>query len=248
MSLDGFFLRALIKEIKQDLVGGHVRKIYQPYEHELEFVIRNNRKNFKLLISAHSRDYRLHLTQENTQNPAEPPMFCMVLRKHLESSQLLDIKQVDNDRIVILEFSGRDEIGDLNSYKLIVELMGKHSNITLVTDDFKIIDSIKRIPLSVNSYRTLLPNNIYKFPPKHEEQTNIYSLSSSQLREFCDDNSELIRNNKANQIIQGLSKQTAQTLSYWCKIDNKTSYEAINLLLENIEAVEPTLLDRKSVV
>ena len=105
MSFDGFLTHALVKELGAHLIGGKVAKIYQPFEQELQLVIRSQRQNFRLLISIHPQYYRLHLTDERPSNPEHAPMFCMLLRKHLEQAVLLDIQQVENDRIVELHFT-----------------------------------------------------------------------------------------------------------------------------------------------
>ena len=122
MSFDGFFTRALVNELKEQLLGGRIHKIYQPFEQELQFVIRANRQNQRLAASIHPTYYRVLLTEERPSNPTHAPMFCMLMRKHLENAIVLDIRQIENDRIIEFELSGRDELGDLQNYLLIFEL------------------------------------------------------------------------------------------------------------------------------
>ncbi|RAK23312.1 putative ribosome quality control (RQC) complex YloA/Tae2 family protein [Anoxybacillus vitaminiphilus] len=168
MSFDGIFTYVMTKELKETIESGRITKIHQPFKHELVLQIRARGQNYKLLLSAHPTYARVHLTNEAYDNPAEPPMFCMLLRKHLEGSIIETVKQVDLDRIIIIETKGRDEIGDLSVKQLIIEIMGRHSNIILVDKKTNtIIDSIKHLPPSVNRHRTVLPGYEYIAPPSH---------------------------------------------------------------------------------
>lgn len=168
MSFDGVFTYAVVNELQQALEGGRITKIHQPAVYELVLQIRSHGRNYKLLLSAHPSYARVHLTNETYDNPAEPPMFCMLLRKHLEGSIIEAIRQVGFDRIVIIETKGRDEIGDIHTKQLIAEIMGRHSNIILVDKETNtIIDSIKHLSPSVNRYRTVLPGHEYIAPPSH---------------------------------------------------------------------------------
>ncbi|HZG61152.1 MAG TPA: NFACT RNA binding domain-containing protein [Anoxybacillus sp.] len=168
MSFDGIFTYVMTKELKETIESGRITKIHQPFKHELVLQIRARGQNYKLLLSAHPTYARVHLTNEAYDNPIEPPMFCMLLRKHLEGSIIETVRQVDLDRIIIIETKGRDEIGDLSVKQLIIEIMGRHSNIILVDKKTNtIIDSIKHLPPSVNRHRTVLPGYEYIAPPSH---------------------------------------------------------------------------------
>ncbi|MEH7389135.1 Rqc2 family fibronectin-binding protein [Bacillus sp. JJ1474] len=183
MSFDGLFTRAMTEELTRELKGGRINKIHQPYKNEIILVVRANGKNHKLLLSAHPSYARVQLTNETHDNPAEPPMFCMLLRKHLEGYFLEDIKQVDLDRIMIFEVKGRNEIGDTSYKQLIVEIMGRHSNITLVDKTRNmILDSIKHVSFAVNSHRAILPGHEYILPP-----------SQNKLNPFEADETEVLR-------------------------------------------------------
>ncbi|MEH7345165.1 NFACT RNA binding domain-containing protein [Bacillus sp. JJ1532] len=183
MSFDGLFTRAMTEELTRELKGGRINKIHQPYKNEIILVVRANGKNHKLLLSAHPSYARVQLTNETHDNPAEPPMFCMLLRKHLEGYFLEDIKQVDLDRIMIFEVKGRNEIGDTSYKQLIVEIMGRHSNITLVDKTRNmILDSIKHVSFAVNSHRAILPGHEYILPP-----------SQNKLNPFEADETEVVR-------------------------------------------------------
>lgn len=163
MPFDNFMLEGVIREL-QDLRGARINKISQP--DRLSIVLRLHAKdNYKLLISAHPQQARLHLSTAETVNPAKAPIFCMVLRKYLEGSRLLDIKHIPNERIAKLSFSYINELGDEDECRLIAELMGKHSNIILVNKAGIIIDGIRRYTHAVSRYRQVLPNEEYRQPP-----------------------------------------------------------------------------------
>ncbi len=154
MSFDGVFTRVMIQELREKLTGGRISKIHQPYPNELVLVIRSLGKNHKLLLSAHPSYARIHLTNMTYQNPDTPPNFVMMLRKYLDGALLQEIEQVENDRIIHFSFSNRNELGDLEDLVLVVELMGRHSTILLLNrESGKILDSIKHIGSSQNSYR-----------------------------------------------------------------------------------------------
>ncbi|MFS8630700.1 MAG: NFACT family protein, partial [Bacillales bacterium] len=154
MSFDGLFTRAMAGELASRLEGGRITKIYQPVNNEIVLLVRAKGENHRLLVSAHPNYARVQITKETAENPAEPPMFCMVLRKHLEGAVIEKISQAGIDRIIIIEAKGRNELGDLSYKRLIVEIMGKHSNIILVDKEKgTIIDSIKHVSPAVNRYR-----------------------------------------------------------------------------------------------
>jgi len=170
MSFDGVFTYAMTKELQRTLVGGRISKIYQPFPYELLLHIRSHGSNYKLLLSAHPAYARMHITNETYDNPHESPMFCMLLRKHIERGIIEAITQVDFDRIVIIHVKTRNELGDVCTKQLIVEMMGRHSNIILVDAQTNtIIDSVKHLSPAVNRYRTVLPGAPYISPPSHDK-------------------------------------------------------------------------------
>ncbi|PLS16623.1 hypothetical protein CVD28_16210 [Bacillus sp. M6-12] len=170
MSFDGLFTKAMAEELSANLKGGRINKIHQPYKNEIIILIRAAGKNHKLLLSAHPSYARAQLTQESYDNPQTPPMFCMLMRKHLEGYVIEDIYQSALDRIIIIEAKGRNELGDMSSRRLIIEIMGRHSNIVLIDKETNmILDSIKHVSLAVNSYRTVLPGQPYVAPPAQEK-------------------------------------------------------------------------------
>src|SRR5690625_3782846 len=176
MPFDGIVSKAVIEELQNQLTTGRLNKIYQLSETELVFTIRSQRQNFSLLFSIHPNYARLHLTNQSFQNPDEPPMFCMLLRKHLQGATIKEIEQYDLERIIYIHFNARNEIGDAITKTLVVELMGKHSNILLLNENKeKIINCMKHVPPSQNRFRTLLPGADYKLPPS-QNKLNLLEL------------------------------------------------------------------------
>ena len=165
MSLDGIFLSSITNNLYSNLIGGRIDKIYQPDKNEIVISIRNKGENYKLLMTAISSSPRLHITNINRKNPEQPPMFCMLLRKHLIGSRITDIKQINFDRIVEITFECKDELETTVNKSLIIEIMGKHSNIIFVNENKKIIDSLKRIAENVSSVRQVYPGLSYVSPP-----------------------------------------------------------------------------------
>src|SRR5690625_2363607 len=146
MAFDGIVTHAIANELSEQLTGGRILKVYQPTETELIFQVRHNRQNHQLLISSHSSYARIYISSTKQLNPAIASMFCMVLRKYLVGSFIEEIIQYKKERIIEISFSGTDEIGDQVKKKLIVEIMGKHSNVILIDQDKDhILDSIKHI-------------------------------------------------------------------------------------------------------
>ncbi|AEO99339.1 Rqc2 family fibronectin-binding protein [Heyndrickxia coagulans] len=171
MSFDGLFTRAMVKELVDTIKGGRMNRIHQPYQNELVLIVRANGKNRRLLLSAHPAYARIQLTDEPFDNPQDPPMFCMLLRKHLEGSVIEDIRQAGLDRVVVFDIKNRNEIGDISFKQLYVEIMGRHSNIILVDKERNLImDSIKHVPPAVNTYRTILPGHEYVMPPEQHKR------------------------------------------------------------------------------
>jgi predicted ribosome quality control (RQC) complex YloA/Tae2 family protein len=170
MSFDGLFTKAMVDELARSLKGGRINKVQQPYKNEVILTIRAGGVNQKLLLSAHPSYARVQLTTEAYDNPSEPPMFCMLLRKHIEGYILEDLYQVETDRMIIFEIKGRNEIGDISYKQLIVEIMGRHSNIVLVDKARNVIlDSVKHVSFAVNSHRAILPGQPYISPPEQHK-------------------------------------------------------------------------------
>ncbi|MGX6978347.1 NFACT RNA binding domain-containing protein [Vagococcus elongatus] len=214
MSFDGYFTHGMVQELNQILSGGRIAKIHQPFENEVILVIRNQRKNFKLLLSAHPSYARMQITEVDYSNPDNPPNFCMMLRKYLDSAILEKIEQIENDRIIHYSFSRRNELGDLEDIVLVVELMGRHSAIILVNKETgKILDCLKHVGPSQNSYRLLLPGTNYIEPPKNENQSDPFFVDEKKLFHLLSTAEELTPH-YLQQHFQGLGFDTANELCF----------------------------------
>ena len=207
MSFDGFFLHHMVEELRAELLNGRIQKINQPFDQELVLQIRSNRQSHRLLLSAHPVFGRIQLTETTFENPAQPSTFIMVLRKYLQGAVIESIEQIENDRIVEITVSNKNEIGDDIQATLIIEIMGKHSNILLVDKaSNKVLEVIKHIGFSQNSYRTLLPGATYIAPPS-TEALNPFTIKDEKLFEILQ-TQELTAKNLQS-LFQGLGRDTA---------------------------------------
>lgn len=210
MSFDGFFLHHMVEELQRELLNGRIQKINQPFEQELVLQIRSNRQSHHLLLSAHPVFGRIQLTQTTFENPAQPSTFIMVLRKYLQGALIESIEQIENDRIVEITVSNKNEIGDHIQATLIIEIMGKHSNILLVDkSSHKILEVIKHVGFSQNSYRTLLPGSTYIAPPG-TESLNPFTIKDEKLFEILQTHETTVKNLQS--LLQGLGRDTANEL------------------------------------
>ncbi|HEM3718244.1 TPA: NFACT family protein [Streptococcus suis] len=237
MSFDGFFLHHMTAELRANLEGGRIQKINQPFEQEIVLNIRSNRQSHKLLLSAHSVFGRVQLTQSDFTNPKVPNTFTMILRKYLQGAIIEDIHQLDNDRILEFSVSNKDEIGDHIQATLIVEIMGKHSNIILVDkSEQKIIEAIKHVGFSQNSYRTILPGSTYIRPPE-THSLNPYTVSDEKLFEIL--STQELSPKNLQQVFQGLGRDTASELASHLQTDRLKNFRSF---FE--QATQPSLTDK----
>jgi predicted ribosome quality control (RQC) complex YloA/Tae2 family protein len=184
MAFDGITMTSIVAEMNEKLLGGRVDKIYQPLEDEVLFTVRNFGNSYKILASANSACPRIHMVSSLKENPPSPPLFCMVLRKYLGGGRIIKITQPNFERILILEIETMNELGDITAKKLIIEIMGKHSNLILTDENDKILDSIKRISHDKSSVREVLPGKIYQFPPS-QNKSNPLELNQEHFLTLC---------------------------------------------------------------
>ncbi|MHA4907202.1 Rqc2 family fibronectin-binding protein Fbp62 [Streptococcus constellatus] len=211
MSFDGFFLHHMTDELRQQLLYGRIQKINQPFNQELVLQIRSNRQNHKLLLSVHPVFSRIQLTRTAFENPAVPTTFIMVMRKYLQGATIENISQIENDRILEISVSNKNEIGDNVAATLIIEIMGKHSNIILIDKaSGNIIEAIKHVGFSQNSYRTILPGSSYVTPPQTDKR-NPFTISDEKLFEIL--HTEDLSARSLQNLFQGLGRDTAAELS-----------------------------------
>lgn len=182
MAFDGITTKSISYELQYSILGGKINKIFEPNKNEVLLSIYANGKNYALNICIDSNLYRIHLTTNAKPNPLNAPNFCMLLRKHLIGYKIKAISSNDNlERIIKIELEGYNELNDLTTKYLMVELMGKHSNIILLNDKFFIIDSLRHLDTLSNSYRDILPANEYTYP--ENVKNNFYTIKSAE--EFC---------------------------------------------------------------
>ena len=208
MPMDGVMLGFVARELRDKLVGGRVDKLTQPEKDEIILTIRNQGENHMLLATANAGSARLHLTREKKSNPLEPPTFCMLMRKLLTGSRVLDVKQIQGDRIIEIEFDCLDEMGDHVVRRLICEFMGRHSNIIFAQASGKIIDSIIHVTEEISR---VLPGLMYQLPPeqgklcydeaKEDELAARLSASTGPLHKAL------------SAAVSGLSPQTAKEIA-----------------------------------
>lgn len=227
MSFDGLVTRAVTYELKNKLIGGKIQKINQPSKNDIVLNIYSLGKNYKLLISANNNEARINLSKEKYENPSTPPNFCMVLRKYLNQSKIVEIEQYKLDRIIIFHIKSVDEMGFDTSNKLIVEIMGKYSNIILTDENFKIIDSIKRVNSKMSSVREILPNLNYEFI-----KSDKYNILDSFTKDiFFIDKSTPDNENPSRLLYStylGFSPTIAKELCYKAGIDPRVTWGLVS--------------------
>ena len=183
MAFDAVTVRCLTQELCERLINGRIDKIHQPEKDEITINIRTLESSYKLVVSASSAHPRVHFTNTSKRNPITAPMFCMLLRKHLGSGKITAIEQVGFERIIKFSIESYDELGDLTTKYLIAEIMGRHSNIILTTQDMKIIDCIKHIDFTISSVRQLLPGLDYVSPPP-QDKTDLINIEETVQIDF----------------------------------------------------------------
>ncbi len=180
MALDGIFLSFIKKEILDGAQFSRVEKIHQPSREELVIHLRGKGGAKKLFLSVRANSPRIHFTEHAPENPATPPMFCMLMRKHLLNAALVDVRQSELDRVVYIDFDATNEIGDRVKLTLSIEIMAKHSNILLFDGEGKIIDALKRVDLSQSTVRQILPGFKYTAPPP-QSKLNILEHTTENI-------------------------------------------------------------------
>lgn len=203
MALDGIFLYHLKNEISSFAVGSRVDKVHQPSKDEIVITLRTREGSRRLLISCNADCARIHFTQRPPENPPKPPMFCLLLRKRLAGARITSIIQNDLERVISIGFSGTDDLGDRVDYTLIVEIMGKYSNIIFVDSHNKIIDAVKRVDQNTSHIRVVLPGAEYQAPPG-QDKLNIFECDISDIRQRISQSTKVL-SKAAMDSIKGVS-------------------------------------------
>lgn len=222
MALDGIYLYSLVYDLKKSILNCKIDKINQPEKDEVILTLRKDRKNIKLLISASSKFPRIHLTNISKPNPLQAPMFTMVMRKYLIGGRITDITQLNGDRILQLHIESTDELGFDSKYILIVEIMGRHSNITLVRErDNKVMECIKHISADINTFRVLYPGVNYVYPP-NSNKLNPFNFSINDFNSYLNNNDISIDEEIFSRIFTGISKSLSISIYENLLQDNNT--------------------------
>lgn len=256
MAFDGISTKNILIELNKNLINARVEKIYVPTKNDIFFNFHTqNRENLKLLISIDANNARIHFSNLIKENPVKAPQICMILRKHLQGAKLLSITQHGLDRIIIFTFQNLNEMGDLVERKLIVELMGKYSNVILTNEDNKIIDSMRHVDITMSSVREVLPNKDYILPTTLGK-INFEGISFEEFKNKIDEftpctlslppiKMELLANDLATllpNIFIGFSKSFVSLLISELKLtDLKVNDESLKLIYEKLNNIFDSL-------
>lgn len=214
MALDGIFLRHIKTELEREALGSRVSQIYQPNRDELVFALRTYNGNKKLLLSSRANSPRVNFCTKTPENPAQPPMFCMLLRKRIGGGKLVAVRQMDCDRVLFLDFECVNELGDTVMITVACEIMGMYSNIIVINSDGVIIDSLKRVDLTMSSRRLVLPNIKYELP-EPQDKLNILTSTPEEIADrVINLESETALNKALLKVIQGVSPIVCREVEY----------------------------------
>lgn len=239
MALDGITLHFVKTELEQTVLGARVEKVHQPSKAEIVLLLRTRGGAFRLFLSAESASARVHLTEYPTENPQNPPMLCMLFRKHLTGAILSGIRQAGLDRILFLDFDGANEIGDKVKLTLCIEITGQHSNIILIDGNGKILDAVKRVDETKSSVREVLPGCTYVLPPR-QDKINLLSepVLKAAVRVKLQKNQQLAK--AFMQSVEGISPIVSRELAHLaagdctCAVDSVTEQQ-IAAALEKVK-------------
>ena len=240
MPLDAITVTALRRELWEKLKGAKIDKVQQPERDMLVLSLRGKTGNFRLLLAAGAGNARVHITRESMENPAEPPMFCMLLRKHLVGARIAALEQPDHERMLVFHLDTRDEMGDLSLKQLVVEMIGRSSNIILLGSDGRIMDCMRRMDFAGDSLRRLLPGMIYRLPPK-QDKTDFFSSDADLRRQLTDRADRTVPPEKwLLDSFSGLSPLVCRELSYRCGGSYDTLPQQLDALQDAVAAGEFT--------
>ncbi len=229
MPMDGLTIGAVVYELNTLLEGARIDRINQPEEDEIYLFLRNNGENYKLLLCSNASFARLNITSSSKPNPPTPSNFCMLLRKHLVGSRLASLRQIENERIVIITFNCLNDFNEPITRKIILEIMGKHSNIIFMDENNRIFDSIKRVNSLMSRVRVVQPGIEYTLPP-----------SQGKKNPFDENNYVFDYARIISDTYMGISRQAAEEIAYRCNDNDKGFNEYIDLYKKHI--FSPVLL------
>lgn len=244
MALDAIVLSAIKRELDEKIVGARIDKVQQPERDSVLISVRNNGENLRLFINAGAGSGRIQLTNASFENPAEPPMFCMLLRKYLVGARIEKLTQPDYERLLLIDILSRNELGDNVNLQLAVELMGRSANLVLIGADGRIIDCLRRMDYGGDAERRMLPGMIYRLPPKQKKPL-VFTLSSDERRGIlkkADFSKPLDK--QILDSFSGLSPLICREVACRCGSDPELLPDALDALIDTVKAEDfiPTLL------
>ena len=244
MPLDAIYLSALTAELQDKLEGGRIDKVQQPERDMLLLSLRAKGENLRLLLAAGTGNARVHLTESSFENPAEPPMFCMLLRKHLVGAHITAVYQPDYERMLIIELEGHDEMGFTSQKKLVAEMIGRSANVILVDGEGRIVDCMRRMDFGGDVQRRMLPGMIYRLPPR-QEKPPLLETDSVQRRTMIAgaDRQQSVDKWLLNSFA-GLSPLVCRELAHRCCGSYDTLPELLDAFVDSVQAgdLRPTIL------
>jgi len=220
LPFDGIVAKSIVDELTGKLASGRIEKVLQPEADEIVLLVRALNRNHRLVLSASPNYPRIHLTEVVKENPASPPVFCMLLRKHLTGGRILFFEFNDYERIIGLIVENANELGDISEKKLIIEIMGRYSNIILLNSDNKIIDSIKHVDADVSSVREVMPARPYVLPPSQDKHSPA-TLDTAKLLQDLDTSNQTVDKFLLERI-KGFSPLLCREVCYRAGIENRT--------------------------
>lgn len=227
MALDGIVIAALVKELRDTLLGGHIQKIAMPEKNELLLTVKNHAAQHRLLISCEASLPLLYLQAENKPSPLTAPGFAMLLRKHIGSGKITAVEQLGLERIVRIETTQLNEFGDIAPRALYTELMGKYSNIIFTDEDDVILDSMRRVPASVSSLREVLPGRPY-FVPEKLQKTNPLELSETDFTAALTAQGSLPLDRALSSAFSGISSLIAQEVLFRTSLEPREVFDGLS--------------------
>ena len=227
LPFDGVVAKNVVIELSDIIVGGRIEKIFQPEKDEVLILLRSKGQNLKLILSANASYPRIHITDLSKENPLNPPVFCMLLRKHLSGGKIIKVEFYDFERIISVHIEAVNELGDITYKKLLIEIMGKHSNIMLLNDGDVIIDSIKHIDSDISRVREVMPARPYKLPPGQDkvnpETLDFYAFFQNARNHSETRISKYLLNN-----LKGFSPLLCEEVCYRAEIDGRTPIDELS--------------------
>ena len=238
MPLDAICLSALSRELETRILGGRIDKIQQPERDMLLLHLRAQGENLRLLIAIGTGNARVQLTEASFENPAEPPMFCMLLRKHLLGAHIVALRQPEHERMLVMELESSSELGLQSAKTLVAELIGRSANLILVDQDGRILDCMRRLDFAGDPLRKLLPGMLYRYPPAQPKPAFLALSPEERLRAWQERPQDKAPEQWLLDSFSGLSPLICRELVYRCQGDMERLPLQMEALAESLRAGE----------